>query len=89
MVKPTKYCDLEVVLLNGLRLKGRFHVDASISSLIRPSDAIRSHREDYLLMSHVGFSDGQQSYERDCVLVRTSNITHIELTGARWISSPA
>lgn len=84
MVKSTKVCSLEVHMLSGTRIAGKFCVEASTSSTIRPSDAIRDSTGEYLLLVEATVHSGGEPYARSALLVRKSGIAHIELSEG-WV----
>lgn len=83
MVRDTKFCEVSMQLVNGARVRGRFHIDAVTSSAIRPSDALRDLRTDFLLLSHAT-RDGDPEAHRCTMMVRTSAIALIELPERNW-----
>jgi hypothetical protein len=84
MQKRTKYCVVEITMLNGTRLIGRFHIDQSSSSSVRPSDAFRFLDSEFFLLTHATIENGETTTQRDVVLVRTTNISHVELRDGAW-----
>lgn len=87
MVKATKSCQLVVQLLNGKRLAGRFHVEASTSSAVRPSDALRQESTGYLLMTHAYFEGECETDAPDrVILVNRAAVGLIELSQNNWRS---
>lgn len=84
MQKRTKYCVVEISMVNGTRMSGRFHIDQSSSSSVRPSDAFRLIETDFFILTQATIEIGGTRQKRDVVLVRTSNISHIELHGGTW-----
>ncbi len=85
LAKPTKACEVEVVLKSGMRVSGLFPVPANTSTCVRPSDAIRLVEEPYLLLCDVTVHDGDDSYERPTLLVRGDAISHIEFPSSGWV----
>jgi hypothetical protein len=87
MVKSTKFCEVNICMLSGVRLKGKFHVEALTSSSVRPSDAFQEQEGDYLLLSDVTVvqTDGQ-AYQSSSVLVRGTAISHVELPKEHWVA---
>lgn len=86
--KPTKYCTLNITLVNGVRLTGRFHIEARTSSTIRPSDAIRQCEDGWLLLTDVE-ADGSESPQADTLMIPVKSIAWIELPAKRWTTPPA
>ncbi len=84
MVRTTKYCVVDAVLLTGTRVRGRMHVQASTSSAIRPSDALRDAPGNYLILTNALVFDGTETREHGCVMLRTSAIAHVELPDRGW-----
>ena len=87
MKRITKFCDLIVYTLSGATLEGCFHMDASLSSAIRPSDAIREISGPYLLLTDVSVSDDGAKREVGTVMVRAEGIAYIELRSRSWRST--
>lgn len=84
MTRATKYCEITIHTISGTHLRGRFQIDASLSSNIRPSDAIRDMSGAYLLLSDVTLADGDESREAGTVMVRADAIAYIELGSRGW-----
>lgn len=84
MLRKTKHCLVEIQLLTGTRVRGKYHVEASSSSSIRPSDAIRSGDLAYLLLSDVDVCENGVSTHREAILVRCSSISHLEFLESGW-----
>lgn len=84
LAKPTKACQVEIVLKSGTRLTGMFPVPANTSTCVRPTDAIRSVDDQYLLLCQVTVQDRGDVYERPTLLVRGDAIAHIELVTSNW-----
>jgi len=82
MNKPTKCCTLTVHLVAGPILTGEFHIAASTSSAIRPSDALQDNSRPWILLSGVSVDVGPAPATR-AVLVPTSAIAFIELP-SKW-----
>ncbi|RJP35423.1 MAG: hypothetical protein C4547_09470 [Phycisphaerales bacterium] len=86
LAKPTKACQVEVVLKSGTRLSGLFPVPANTSTCVRPTDAIRQVDDQYLLLCDVTVREGDDVYDRPTLLVRGDAISHIELTSSGWMT---
>lgn len=86
--KATKYCELNVTLLNGARVSGRFHVEARTSSTIRPSDAIREAKDGLLLLTDVQYATADEQREVRAMLIPLRAVACIELPATRWLTSP-
>jgi hypothetical protein len=84
MNKATKFCEISVHTLSGVRLRGRFHMDASLSSSIRPYDAIRENTGQYILLSHATIHENGESHDVGTVMVRADGIAYIELGSKGW-----
>lgn len=84
MQKRTKYCEVELSMINGLQLSGRFHIDQSSSSAIRPSDAIRFLDTEFFVLTNVTIENTDGKHNRDTVMVRASSIAHIEFKDSTW-----
>lgn len=82
--KPTKYCLLNVMLLNGTRVSGKFHIEARTTSTIRPSDAIREARDGFLLLTESGTEDSGQLRESRTLMIPVRAIAFVELPSTRW-----
>jgi hypothetical protein len=83
MRKSTKTCDLQVTLLTGEHLRGRFHVEAATSSMIRPSDAVRQEATGWLLLTDVT-DDGHTPAKDSVVLVNRAAIATVQLISTGW-----
>ncbi|MBL8880304.1 MAG: hypothetical protein JNG88_14415 [Phycisphaerales bacterium] len=84
MQKRTKYCEVEISMVNGLRLTGRFHIDMSSSSTVRPSDAFRFLDTEFFILTNVTVETPDAKHARDTVMVRASSIAHIEFMDSTW-----
>jgi len=84
MQRKTKHCLVEIQLLTGTRVRGKYHVEASSSSSIRPSDAIRTADPAYILLSDVDVCENGADTHREAILVRSSSIAHLEFLGSGW-----
>lgn len=87
MVKTTKKCEVRVHLTTGSCVRGRFHVDASTSSAIRPSDALREDRSGWLLLTDVCDEsvNGDEPLDRAPVLMlNRAAIAIIEILPNNW-----
>ena len=82
MVRDTKFCEINVQLVSGTRIRGRFHIDAVTSSTIRPSDALRDIRTDFLVVSHA--TRESESAPPVSMMIRCSAIAVIELPERNW-----
>lgn len=82
VVRDTKFCEINVQLVNGARVRGRFHVDAVTSSTIRPSDALRDLKTDFLVISHAT-REGEVT-PSVTMMIRSSAIALIELPERNW-----
>ncbi len=84
MRKETKFCELDVATLDGTRIRGRYHAPTTTSSLVRPSDMLRDHPGEFLLLSKATVRIGEQERQVDSVLIRADSITFIELPARGW-----
>ena len=84
MRKDTKFCELDLATLDGTRMRGRYHAPTTTSSSVRPSDMLRDHPGEFLLLSNVIIREGDQQRQADTVLVRTDSISFIELPARGW-----
>lgn len=87
MVKATKKCELRVHLTTGTCVRGRFHIDASTSSAIRPSDAMREDKTGWLLLTDVideteGDEDG--SDRAPVLMLNRTAVAMIEILSNNW-----
>lgn len=79
MHKATKHCTLTIHLKAGRSLTGEFHVPASTSSTIRPSDAINDGVRTFIVLSDATLNEGDQPRSIGSVMVPTDAIAFIEL----------
>lgn len=79
MDKSTKHCELKVLLKNGLRASGLFHVPARTSSAIRPSDALQERKDGLLLLSDVTLYENNTSRQISAIIMPYDSISYIEL----------
>ncbi len=84
--KRTKMCPLDIFLKTGVRLSGSFPVPGDTSTSVRPTDAIRQAEGNYLLLCEVTVHDGDQTYEKETILVRGDAISHIEFSATQWVA---
>jgi hypothetical protein len=87
MRKETKFCELEVAVLDGTRIRGRYHAATTTSSSVRPSDMLRDHPGEFLLLSTATIREGDQERQADAVLIRTDSIAYLELPTRDWSSA--
>ena len=80
----TKSCKIRICLTSGSCLEGQFHTPAGSSDATRPFDAIRDFKGGYLLLSDVTVTEQGKTKNHKVVMVRTENISHIELPDAGW-----
>jgi hypothetical protein len=84
MVKRTKSCAVTVHLKGGQCLRGRYHVDKSTSSSVRPSDALRESTSPYLLLTDAVAQAGPELSAGAVIVVRADAVSFIELPEESW-----
>lgn len=87
MVKATKKCELRVHLTTGACVRGRFHIEASTSSAVRPSDALREDRSGWLLLTDVCEESSESADAADrapVLMLNRSAIAMIEILPNNW-----
>jgi hypothetical protein len=82
VIRDTKYCEICVQLVNGARVRGRFHIDAVTSSTIRPSDALRELKSDFFILSHA--TRETEAHPPVTMMIRSSAIALVELPDRNW-----
>lgn len=86
--KSTKYCELNVTLLNGTRIAGRFHIEARTTSTVRPSDAIRENKDRFILLTDATSQEGDESRGIGTLMIAPAAIAFVELPDTRWTTPP-
>ena len=81
MTDPTKCCELSIVLNSGTRITGSFLVPLGTDSSIRPADAIRNNRGEFLLLCDVTVLENGASHSQGAILLRKDAIAYVELPG--------
>ncbi len=84
MFKATKTCILNVHLTTGAAVTGRYHVDASTSSAVRPSDALRQESSGWFLLTDVRDARDPECEPTPVVLISRAAVAMIELTPNNW-----
>lgn len=84
MRNPTKCCRLAIVLKNGARMTGTFHVSVGTESNVRPADAIRRSDVDSVLLCDVTIDEKEQSRQQQAILIQRDAIAYIELPTEGW-----
>jgi hypothetical protein len=82
--KTTKCCELTIHLVTGVRVVGTFHVSASTSSPIRPSDAIRDCKDGFLILTNATIHEPTGPREQGTIMVRADAVSHIDLPAKGW-----
>ena len=88
MIKPTKFCDLEIHTKSGFRITGKFVVPANTSTSVRPSDALRDDTKGFILINEVTIYGNGKTEQRDAVLVRWDAVEWIDLPPNQWQCAP-
>jgi hypothetical protein len=82
--RPTKYCELTVHLVTGIRIEGMFHIVAETSSAVRPSDAIRDCKGGFLILTNATIHEPTGPRKQDSIMVRADAVSHIDLPAKGW-----
>lgn len=87
--KSTKCCDLTVYLVTGIRITGTYHIATTTSSAIRPSDALRSSTDGFIVLTDATIHEAGQSRQQPSILIRMDAVSHIDLPQKGWTSREA
>ena len=82
--RQTKCCGLTVHLVTGIRIEGTFHIGIDTSSAIRPSDAIRTCKDGFLILTNVTIHEPTGPREQGSIMIRTDAVSHIDLPARGW-----
>ena len=82
--KATKCCDLTVHLLTGVRIEGTYHIATSTSSAVRPSDALRSSTDGFIVLTGATVHENGATREQGSILIRVDAISHVDLPTKGW-----
>ena len=82
--KTTKCCELTVYLLTGVRIVGIYHIATSTSSAIRPSDALRSSQDGFIVLTDAVVHENGATREQGSLMIRVDAISHVDLPAKGW-----
>ena len=85
----TKRCELTVYLVTRVRIDGTFHLSADTSSAVRPSDAIRTCKEGFLILTNATVHEPAGPREHGSIMVRADAVSHIDLPAKGWLEREA
>jgi len=70
--------------MTGVWIEGTFHVPDDTSSAVRPTDAIRSCNDGFLILTNATVHEATGTREQGSMMVRMDAIAHIDLPARSW-----